>query len=106
MDSLLGEIPSDADQYYIHDIAILPKLRGGGLAHECIKKLFVIAKRYPSTCLISVYGTERFWSQFGFEPVQIDEVLSKKVREYGDDARYLERKNEGYEQQTTTTGAI
>ena len=94
LDSLLGGIATDADQYYIHDIAILPKLRGRGLAHECIKKLFVIARRYPSTCLTSVYGTERFWSQFGFVPVQIDEALRKKLLEYGDDARYLERKHE------------
>jgi hypothetical protein len=28
LDSLLGEIPGDADQYYIHDVAILSKVRG------------------------------------------------------------------------------
>ena len=31
LDTLLGEIPSDADQYYIHDVAILPAVRGKGL---------------------------------------------------------------------------
>ena len=98
LDSLLGEIASDVDQYYIHDIAIMPQLRGRGLAQECINKLSVIARRYPTTCLISVYGTERFWGRFGFVPVEIDEVLEKKLREYGDDARYLERRNEGQQQ--------
>ena len=97
LSSLLGKIASDADQYYIHDLAILPKLRGRGLAQECINTLFAIAKRYPTTCLISVYGTEPFWSRFGFVPVQIDDVLEKKLQDYGDDAVYLERKNEEYQ---------
>ena len=97
LNSLLRKIASDADQYYIHDLAILPKLRGRGLAQECINTLFTIAKRYPTTCLISVYGTEPFWSRFGFVPVQIDDVLGKKLQGYGDDAVYLERKNEEYQ---------
>ena len=102
MNSLLGNIASGADQYYIHDLAILPRLRGRGLAQECINKLFAIAKRYPTTCLISVYGTEPFWSHFGFVAVQIDDVLEKKLQDYGDDAVYLERKNEVYQGQATT----
>ncbi len=102
LNSLLGEIASDADQYYIHDLAILPKLQGRDLARECINKLFAIAKRYPTTCLISVYGTQQFWSRFGFVPVQIDNVLEKKLLDYGDDATYLESKNEEYQREATT----
>ena len=107
LDSLLGEIASDADQYYIHDLAILPKLRGRDLARVCINKLFAIAKQYPTTCLISVYGTQHFWSRFGFVPVQIDDVLEKKLLDYGDDATYLERKNEEYQREVTNdTGLV
>ena len=107
LDSLLGEIASDADQYYIHDLAILPKLRGRDLARECINKLFATAKQYPTTCLISVYGTQHFWSRFGFVPVQLDGVLQKKLLDYGDDATYLERKNEEYQPEATTdTGPV
>ncbi len=102
LNSLLGKIASDANQYYIHDLAILPELRGRGLAQECITKLFAIAKRYPTTCLISVYGTQQFWRHFGFVPVQIDDVFQKKLLDYGDDATYLERKNEEYQRQVTT----
>ena len=96
LNSMLGTIASDVDQYYIHDLAILPRVRGRGSAQKCMDKLSTITKRYPTTCLISVYSTERFWSRFGFVPVQVDDVLKKKLREYGDDAIYLERKNEGY----------
>ncbi|KAL8813305.1 MAG: hypothetical protein Q9200_000376 [Gallowayella weberi] len=60
LDSLLGEIASDADQYYIHDLAILPELRGNGLAHVCINKLLGIARRYSTTSLVSVYRAAPF----------------------------------------------
>ncbi|KAJ5389253.1 uncharacterized protein N7496_000321 [Penicillium cataractarum] len=93
LDSLLGEIASDADQYYIHDVAILPRFRGRGLAASCIGRLLVVAKRYPATSLVSVYGTESFWARFGFVPVLVDEALREKLRDYGEDAVYLSRSN-------------
>ena len=96
LDTLLGEIAPDADQYYIHDLAILPRFRGRGLAAECIDKLLAVAKvkRFPTTCLVSVYGTSPFWRRFGFVPEPVDGVLSEKLRGYGEDAVYLSRKNE------------
>jgi ribosomal protein S18 acetylase RimI-like enzyme len=89
----LGDIAADANQYYIHDLAILPKLRGRGLATECIDKLLAIASRYPTTSLVSVYGTSTFWGRFGFLSETIDEVLSKKLRNYGADAIFMSRHN-------------
>jgi ribosomal protein S18 acetylase RimI-like enzyme len=93
LDSLLGEIAPDADQFYIHDLAILPGFRGRGLAAECIGKLFMVAQRYETTCLVSVYDTAPFWAHFGFVPEPVDEVLSKKLQGYGADATYLTRQN-------------
>ena len=93
LDSFLTEIASDADQYYIHDLAILPRARGRGLAQECIEKIFAIAKRYPTTSLVSVYGTASFWGRYGFVQVEIDKGLEKKLLAYGDDVMYLEREN-------------
>lgn len=107
LNSLLGEIASDADQFYIHDLAILPEVRGLGLAQECMNKLFAIAKRYRTTGLVSVYGTAPFWARFGFASENIDESVKKKLLDYGDDATYLERKNGDYEELTTTdTGLV
>lgn len=93
LDSLLGEIAPDADQYYIHDLAILPRLRGSGLAAECMDRLFAVAERYRTTCLVSVYGTAPFWGRFGFVPEPVDAILSEKLRDYGADAIYLSRQN-------------
>ncbi|KAK3938119.1 putative gcn5-related n-acetyltransferase [Diplogelasinospora grovesii] len=95
LDSLLGEIPPDADQYYIHDLAILPRCRGCGLAAECIGKLLTVAMRYPTTCLVSVYGTAPFWGRFGFVPdSEPDKVMVEKLQGYGADATYLSRHND------------
>lgn len=93
LDTLLGEIPADADQYYIHDLAILPVLRGRGLAAECIDKLLNIAKRYPTTCLVSVYGTSSFWGRYGFVSHPMDSVLAEKLHGYGGDATFMVRLN-------------
>ncbi|KAL2871200.1 GNAT family N-acetyltransferase [Aspergillus lucknowensis] len=96
LDALLGEIPADADRYYIHDMAILPEFRGGGLAAKGIGRLLdlAVAKGFPGTCLVSVYGTEKFWARFGFGPEEIGDDLREKLKGYGDDAVYLSRANE------------
>ncbi|KAL8920497.1 MAG: hypothetical protein Q9208_006246 [Pyrenodesmia sp. 3 TL-2023] len=96
LDTLLGDIPPDADQYYIHDLALLPEVRGRGLAQECIDRLMDVAtKGYGTTSLVSVYGTERFWGRWRFEAVEVGEGLREKVMGYGEDAVFLERKNGG-----------
>ncbi|KAL4913617.1 acyl-CoA N-acyltransferase [Aspergillus aurantiobrunneus] len=89
LDSLLGEIPSDADCYYIHDVVILPALRGRGLAACCIAGLLEVAQRFSVACLVSVYGTEPFWARFGFVREPVGEDLREKLREYGEDAVFL-----------------
>ena len=95
LNSLLGEVASDADQYYIHDLVIVPELRGRGLAWEGVNKLLAtVAKQYSTTSLVCVYGTAPFWGRFGFVPESVGEMLEKKLLEYGDDAVYLERQNE------------
>jgi GNAT superfamily N-acetyltransferase len=93
LDALLGEIPPDADQYYLHDLAILPRFRGCGLAAGCIGKVLEVAKRYASVCLVSVYGTVPFWSRFGFAPELVDFPQEEKLRSYGEGATYLTRRN-------------
>jgi GNAT superfamily N-acetyltransferase len=93
LNQLLGEIPPDAEQYYLHDLAILPAFRGRGAAAECITRVFEVAERYPTTCLISVYGTVPFWGRFGFTPERVDAVMEEKLRGYGADATYLVRRN-------------
>ncbi|KAH7304237.1 acyl-CoA N-acyltransferase [Stachybotrys elegans] len=95
LDKLLREIPPEANQYYIHDLAILPKMRGKGLAAEALRILLQVAEAYPSACLISVYGTTSFWSKFGFTAEPISDALTKKLEEYGEDATFMSRTRKG-----------
>jgi GNAT superfamily N-acetyltransferase len=93
-----GEIPPDADQYYLHDLAILPAFRGRGLAKDGVGRVLEVAKGlgYDTVCLISVYGTVSFWKRFGFEdpePGQVDEGMREKLRGYGEEATYLVRRD-------------
>ncbi|KAL4984855.1 acyl-CoA N-acyltransferase [Aspergillus falconensis] len=95
LDTLLGEIPADADEYYIHDVAVLPGLRGQGLAAQGIARLLEVAaaKGFERTCLVSVYGMEGFWARFGFRPEVIGGQLREKLSGYGEGAVCLSRVN-------------
>lgn len=93
LDSLLGAIAPEADQFYIHDLAILPGWRGRGLAAVCVDKLLALGRRYTTTCLISVYNTGAFWGRFGFLPEPVDAALGEKLLEYGAAATYMLRQN-------------
>ncbi len=90
LDSLLGALPAEADDYYIHDIAILPGQRGG-TSREAITRLLAVADAYPTTSLVSVYGTAGFWSRYGFSPVDRDMIA--KLAPYGAGAVYMVRDN-------------
>ncbi|KLU89916.1 hypothetical protein MAPG_08885 [Magnaporthiopsis poae ATCC 64411] len=94
LDSLLGLIAPEADQFYIHDLAILPAWRGKGLAASGVDKLLALGRRYTTTCLISVYDTAAFWGRFGFLPEPVDAALGEKLLEYGVAATYLVRQND------------
>ncbi|KAF2824181.1 hypothetical protein CC86DRAFT_354003 [Ophiobolus disseminans] len=93
LDSFLGEVSPAANQYYIHDLTILPDFQGRGYAHECIEKLFMSANRYATACLVSVYGTASFWTKYDFLPTDTDETMAEKICAYGEEAVYLERRN-------------
>ncbi|EOA83237.1 uncharacterized protein SETTUDRAFT_33548 [Exserohilum turcica Et28A] len=97
LDSLLGEIPGDADQYYVHDLAIAAGFRGTGFAQRGVSGVLEgVASGYATSGLISVYGTGAFWARFGFGEVEEKDEeggFADKIRGYGEDAVYLERKN-------------
>lgn len=97
LDTLLTHIPHDATQYYIHDLAILPAYRGGGMAQRGVQHVLeTVAKGYETASLVSVYGTVGFWGKFGFkEPAEeeVNEGLRRKVEGYGEGAKFLERRN-------------
>ncbi|KAL2796709.1 acyl-CoA N-acyltransferase [Aspergillus keveii] len=99
LDTLLGDdISIDADApdaaYYIHDVAVLPEVRGKGYAGICVELLLgnAAAKGFSIVCLVSVYGTGQFWGRYGFKKGdEVGEKLRLELEGYGEDAIYLER---------------
>lgn len=90
LDSLLQTIPSDADTYYIHDIALLGDAQRSGSASEIVRILVKHARErsFPNLSLIAVSGSARFWQRHGFSVVS-DASLDEKLLSYGSDARFM-----------------
>jgi GNAT superfamily N-acetyltransferase len=88
---LLGSLPDDADQFYIHDLVVAPSRRGTGAAVAAVVRLLDLASNFDTTALVSVYGTVGFWSRFGFAPSAED--MTGKLLPYGADATYMVRPN-------------
>lgn len=92
LDRKLGEIPGEADSWYLHDLALLPGTRGSGAGAKVAKLLAEQARQagYRTVALVSVNGSQGFWERQSFA-VHRDEMLSAKLSGYGSEAVYMER---------------
>jgi hypothetical protein len=90
LDTLLEALPASPTCLFVHDAAIVPEVRGHGLAVELLRLLSDIARQHhlPSLALVSVYGTDALWSRYGFRVATSSRVL-EKVASYGPTARYM-----------------
>jgi GNAT superfamily N-acetyltransferase len=93
LNTLLHSLPPRADTFYIHDVALMPDMRGIGLAEKVIELLAQQAntERLESITLVAVNAARRFWSKHGFEVVQQDAVRAK-LASYGAAAVYMTRR--------------
>ncbi len=91
LNTLLGALPEAPDTYYIHDIAMLPELRGRGLARTAIEMLVARAagEGFSTVSLVSVIA-QSWWSAFGFHDAS-DRIAREKLLSYGGNARYMIR---------------
>lgn len=92
LNSLLGELPSQAACFYIHDLALLPQARGRGAGGMVVARLSEIAARagLPLLALVAIAGSSGFWRRQGFREVH-EPALAEKLASYDDAARYMER---------------
>ena len=93
LNSLLGAIPTHADTYYVHDLAMLNSARGTGAAAMIVGDILRHAKAasLPSVSLVAVNGSIPFWHKHGFRVQNVPE-LSDKLKSYEDAARLMTRK--------------
>ncbi|MCK1652344.1 GNAT family N-acetyltransferase [Bradyrhizobium sp. 149] len=92
LDGFLEHLPGDADCLYLHDVAVLPDLRGG-VARDYVVAIEDLARDsgIATLALVSVYATRPLWEHLGFRPVTADVELRAKLASYGDGATYMLR---------------
>ena len=93
LDTLLGDIPADADSYYIHDLTLLPVTRGVGAAGKIVAALtkHAVAMGYPAMSLVAVNGSVPFWERHEFAVTDIPELFPKLLT-YEPEARLMVRR--------------
>jgi ribosomal protein S18 acetylase RimI-like enzyme len=92
LNTLLKSLPEPAGTYYIHDIVLMPAVRGRGDASQIIKQLIEHARKaaFPNLSLISVNNTAAFWQNHGFR-LHEDPALAAKLQTYEKDAQFMVR---------------
>ncbi len=92
LNTLLGELPADADTFYLHDLALLPVTRRIGAASFIVEALVkhAAAQGFASMHLVAVNGSRGFWERHGFA-VEAVPALVEKLRSYEDAAVYMVR---------------
>ncbi|QCK88659.1 GNAT family N-acetyltransferase [Phreatobacter aquaticus] len=92
LDSLLQGLPVSPATWYVHDVAILPELRGSGMGQAVTRILAekASAAGLADLSLVAVNGSAPFWRRQGFETVSRPD-LDAKLATYGEGARYMVR---------------
>lgn len=90
LDNFLNDLPKSPDCLYLHDIAILPHMRGRGAANTLVGHLATIARRnrLAFIALTSIYGSGSLWRRFGFDEIQVA-GKSPTLGSYGPGASYM-----------------
>lgn len=93
LNALLGQVPADADTYYLHDLALLPSARGTGAAAMIVGDMLRHARKhgFATVSLVAVNGSIPFWYKHGFRIADMPE-LTEKLTSYEAAARVMVRR--------------
>lgn len=93
LDTLLGALPRQTTNYYLHDIALLPEARSGGAASKVVARIASHAQSagFTTISLVAVNASGGFWERQGFV-VQHEPALDAKLKSYSDDALFMVRR--------------
>ncbi|WP_235471170.1 GNAT family N-acetyltransferase [Herbaspirillum hiltneri] len=92
LDSLLGELPPQADCLYLHDVALTEATRQSGLGGALVGYLreLAFAQGFACAALMAVNNSAAYWRRHSFISfARVDAALAKKIASYGSDAQYL-----------------
>lgn len=91
LDSVLSELPADADCLYLHDLALVPAARGRGLGEAMVGMLAAVARAhgFDRIALTAVNRSWGFWERQGFCRIACPALAS-----YGEAAVYMVKRIE------------
>jgi GNAT superfamily N-acetyltransferase len=92
LNTLLGTLPAEPDMFYLHDLALLPVMRGTGAAGALVEQVAADARMegFPCLALVAVNGSIPFWTRMGFVVRDLPE-LAEKLASYEAAARLMVR---------------
>lgn len=92
LNARIEAIPEDAAVMYLHDLALLPEVRGGGRTREIVERIAGDARTggWPAMALVAVNAAAGFWARHGFASREAP-GMAAKLATYGPDARYMVR---------------
>lgn len=92
LNTVIEGLPAQPDLIYLHDLALRPEARGGGVTGAIVERLAEQATEdgWPAIALVAVNDAVGFWSRHGFVE-QLAEAMAAKLASYGADARYMLR---------------
>lgn len=66
---ILDSIPQNADVIHLHDMAVLPEMRGKGAARLMLTWLEsrLLVEGFSAITLVAVDGADKFWRVMGFD---------------------------------------
>lgn len=93
LNSLLGGLPETRAEFYLHDLAFDPEVRGQGHARPIVERLVAElgAAGAERIALVSVNDSLAFWRGMGFGPVTGDDAMRRKLESYGGASTYMVR---------------
>lgn len=95
LNTLIPAIPADATVMYLHDLTLLPTVRGGGWSRPIVERMVQDARAagWSTLALVAVNEAAPFWERHGFTIVEV-QGMAAKLADYGADARYMSRRLE------------
>jgi GNAT superfamily N-acetyltransferase len=91
LNTRLGRLPARPDTLHLHDIALIPALRGAGQAAAALEVLLGQAQALglSRATLVAIAGKQDYWVRRGFHPLVPSDPAS--LRSYGAGAGFMAR---------------
>jgi len=85
-------LPNECNVIHIHDVAVAPSWRGGGIASRLADEAHRVAEAegFEILSLVAVQGAHSFWSRHGFNRIELED--DSALHHYASGAVYMRKR--------------